>query len=175
MLLQHARRAARTDGAGDIVLIAAQDRGLWDKAEIAEGVGLVRTVMAMRPLTAYGIEAAIAAVHATAPDAEATDWAEIVRLYDLLRQADASPVIALNRAVALAMRDGPEAGLVEIDGLLATGVLGQFRYAHAARADLLRRLGRRDQARAAYVAALELTQQAAERRFIEGRLREIAD
>ncbi|WP_423065447.1 RNA polymerase sigma factor [Devosia sp. CN2-171] len=175
MLLQHARRAARTDGAGDIVLIAAQDRDLWDGAEIAEGVGLVRTVMAMRPLTAYGIEAAIAAVHATAPDAEATDWAEIVRLYDLLRQADASPVIALNRAVALAMRDGPEAGLVEIDGLLATGVLGQFRYAHAARADLLRRLGRRDQARAAYVAALELTQQAAERRFIEGRLREIAD
>lgn len=175
MLLQHARRAARTDEAGDIVLIAAQDRGLWDNAEIAEGVGLVAAVMAMRPLTAYGIEAAIAAVHATARNAEATDWAEIVRLYDLLRQADTSPVIALNRAVAVAMRDGPEAGLREIDALLATGVLGQFRYAHAARADLLRRLGRRDEARAAYVAALELTQQAAERRFIEGRLREIAD
>ena len=175
MLLQNARRAARTDGAGDIVLISAQDRGLWDRTEIAEGARLVTEVMAMRPLTAYGIEAAIAAVHATAATAEATDWAEIVRLYDLLRQADASPVIALNRAVAVAMRDGPEAGLKEIDALLAGGALGQFRYAHAARADLLRRLGRREEARAAYVSALELTQQAAERRFIEGRLREIAD
>ena len=173
MLLQHARRAARTDAAGDIVLIAAQDRRLWDKAEIAEGARLVVAVMAMRPLTAYGIEAAIAAQHATAVTAEATDWAEIVRLYDLLRQADASPVIELNRAVAVAMRDGPEAGLKEIDALLAGGALGQFRYAHAARADLLRRLGRREEARAAYVAALELTQQAAERRFIEGRLREL--
>ncbi len=173
MLLQHARRAARTDAAGDIVLIADQDRSQWDRAEIADGVQLVSEVMAMRPLTAYGIEAAIAAVHATAPDAEATDWAEIVRLYDLLRQADGSPVIALNRAVAVAMLDGPEEGLAEIDALLATGNLGQFRYAHAARADLLRRLGRKDEAGAAYTAALELTQQAAERRFLEGRLREL--
>lgn len=173
MLLQHARRAARTDGDGDIVLMAEQDRGRWNQPEIAEGVRLVERVMRQSPLTAYGIEAAIAAVHATAPIPEATNWTEIVRLYDLLRQADASPVIALNRAVAVAMRDGPEAGLAEIDAILAAGVLGQFRYAHAARADLLRQLGRKSEAREAYVAALELTQQAAERRFIEGRLRDL--
>ncbi|MBN9315909.1 MAG: RNA polymerase subunit sigma-24 [Devosia sp.] len=171
MLLNHARRNARTDPAGDIVLIADQDRSLWDRAAIAEGAHLAEAALRMRPLAGYAIEAAIAAAHATAPTAEATDWARIVGLYDLLAQADTSPVIALNRAVALAMRDGPEAGLGEIDALLAAGPLTGFRYAHAARADLLRRLGRRDAAREAYVAALELTQQGPERRFLERRLR----
>jgi len=170
MLLQHARRAARTDGAGDIVLIADQDRTLWDRAEIAEGLVLVRQAMARPPMTGFVIEAAIAAVHAEAPTADATDWAQVVRLYDLLLQADNSPVIALNRAVAIAMRDGPERGLAEIDTVLAQGELAGFRYAHAARADLLRRLGRSEEARDVYLAALELTHQAAERRFIEGRI-----
>lgn len=173
MLLQHARRAARTDAAGDLVLIADQDRTLWDRAEIAEGVALVERAMARPELTAYVLEAAIAAQHAVAASPEATDWSEIVRLYDLLQRADASPVVALNRAVAVAMRDGPELGLREIEAILESGALHQFRYLHAARADLLRRLGRRDEARAAYVAALELTHQAAEQRFIEGRLKEL--
>ena len=174
MLLQHARQAARTDNEGNIVLIADQDRSRWNGTEIAEGVGLVERMMSRSPLTAYVIEAAIAAAHAPAPSGEATDWDEIVHLYDLLRRADPSPVVALNRAVAVAMRDGPEAGLFEIEHLLESGVLASFRYAHAARADLLRRLGRTEEARSAYVAALALTQQAAERRFIEGRLRELS-
>ncbi|MDB5539319.1 MAG: polymerase subunit sigma-24 [Devosia sp.] len=175
MLLQHARGAARTDRAGDLVLIADQDRRLWNRSEIAEGVALVEGAMARPVLTAYVIEAAIAAEHAIAPTAEATDWREIVQLYDLLRRADPSPVVALNRAVAVAMRDGPEAGLREINAILEGGRLDDFRYLHAARADLLRRLGRRDEARAAYAAALELTHQAAEQRFIEGRLNELQD
>ena len=129
--------------------------------------------MRLRPLTGYVIEAAIAAVHAIAPSAAATDWAEIVGLYDLLARADASPVVALNRAVAVAMRDGPGNGLAEIDALLSAGKLTGFRYAHAARADLLRRMGRTGEARAAYAAALELTLQAPERRFLEGRLRQL--
>ncbi|WP_236884239.1 RNA polymerase sigma factor [Devosia sp. A16] len=173
MLLQHSRRDARTDAAGDLVLIADQDRRLWDRAEIAEGVALVNGLMARPELTAYGIEAAIAAQHATAATAETTNWAEIVRLYDLLLQADDSPIVRLNRAVAVAMRDGPEAGLAEMQALAGRGALVEFRYLHAARADLLRRLGRTEEARAAYVAALELTHQAAEQRFLEGRLREL--
>lgn len=171
MLLQHSRRDARTDAAGDLVLIDDQDRRLWDRAEIAEGLALVERVMARPELTGYGIEAAIAAQHALATSAEATDWREIVTLYDLLLRADPSPIVMLNRAVAIAMRDGPEAGLREIETILEAGNLQQFRYLHAARADLLRRLGRKDEARAAYVAALELTHQAAEQRFLEGRLR----
>lgn len=174
MLLQHSRRDARTDAAGDLVLIADQDRRLWDRAEIAEGVALVERVMARPELTAYAIEAAIAAEHATAASAEATDWDQVVRLYDLLVRADASPVVALNRAVAVAMRDGPEAGLREIEVILQAGALREFRYLHATRADLLRRLGRKDEARAAYIAALELTHQAAEQRFLEGRLKELS-
>jgi RNA polymerase sigma-70 factor (ECF subfamily) len=156
------------------VLIADQDRRLWDRAEIAEGVVLVERVMARPELTAYAIEAAIAAEHATAASAEATDWDQVVRLYDLLVRADASPVVALNRAVAVAMRDGPEAGLREIEVILQAGALREFRYLHATRADLLRRLGRKDEARAAYIAALELTHQAAEQRFLEGRLKELS-
>lgn len=174
MLLQHSRRDARTDAAGDLVLIADQDRRLWDRAEIAEGVALVERVMSRPELTAYAIEAAIAAEHATAASAEATDWDQVVRLYDLLVRADASPVVALNRAVAVAMRDGPEAGLREIEVILQAGALREFRYLHATRADLLRRLGRKDEARAAYIAALELTHQAAEQRFLEGRLKELS-
>lgn len=174
MLLQHSRRDARTDAAGDLVLIADQDRRLWDVAEIAEGVTLVNRLMARPELTAYGIEAAIAAAHANALAPDATNWGEIVRLYDLLLQADASPIVRLNRAVAIAMRDGPAAGLAEIDAIRESGALGEFRYLHAARADLLRRLGRRDEARAAYLAALELTHQAAEQRFLEARLRELS-
>ena len=173
MLLQHSRRDARTDAAGDLVLIADQDRRLWDRAEIAEGAALVERLMARPELTAYGIEAAIAAEHATARTAEDTNWPQIVRLYDLLLRADNSPIVALNRAVAVAMRDGPEAGLKDIATIIEAGELQQFRYLHAARADLLRRLGRTEEARAAYIAALELTHQAAEQRFLEGRLREL--
>ena len=173
MLLQHSRRDARTDAAGDLVLIADQDRRLWDRAEIAEGAALVERLMARPELTAYGIEAAIAAEHATARTAEDTNWPQIVRLYDLLLRADNSPIVALNRAVAVAMRDGPEAGLKEIATIIEAGELQRFRYLHAARADLLRRLGRTEEARAAYIAALELTHQAAEQRFLEGRLREL--
>lgn len=173
MLLQHSRRDARTDAAGDLVLIADQDRRLWDRAEIAEGVMLVNRLMARPELTAYGIEAAIAAQHATAATPETTNWGEIVRLYDLLLQADASPIVELNRAVAIAMRDGPEAGLAEMDEIRQGGALGEFRYLHAARADLLRRLGRNEEARTAYLAALELTHQAAEQRFLQGRLNEL--
>jgi RNA polymerase sigma-70 factor (ECF subfamily) len=172
MLLQYARFRARTDAAGDLVLMPDQDRALWDAGEITEAVAIVERAMATPPLTAYVLEAAIAAVHAIAPTAEATDWGEIVALYDLLLRADGSAVIRLNRAVAIAMRDGPEAGLAEIDKL---GTLDNFRYTHAARADLLRRLGRTLEARDAYVAALELTQQEPERRFIEKRLRELAN
>lgn len=126
-------------------------------------------------MTGYLIEAAIAAQHALAPSASATDWNEIVRLYDLLMRADPTPVVALNRAVAISMRDNPEAGLAEIERLLAAGALDGFRYAHAARADLLRRLGRKDAARAAYQTAMELTHQASERNFIKRRLAELAD
>lgn len=173
MLLQHSRRAARTDAAGDLVLLADQDRRLWDRTEIAEGVALVERIMARPVLTAYALEAAIAAEHATATSTEATDWRQIVGLYDLLLRADASPIVALNRGVAVAMRDGPERGLREIDAILESGALREFRYLHAARADLLRRLGRKAEARAAYLAALELTHQGAEQRFLEGRLREL--
>ncbi|MCR6656454.1 MAG: hypothetical protein NVV63_11725 [Opitutus sp.] len=174
LLLQHARFRARADAAGDIVLMPDQDRSLWDRTEITEGVRIVEHAMSRPPLTAYVLEAAIAATHAVAPTADATDWDEIVQL-DLLLQAAPSAVIRLNRAVAVAMRDGPQAGLTQIDALLDAGALIGFRYAHAVRADLLRRLGRVSEAREAYVAALELTQQAAERRFIEKRLREVVN
>lgn len=175
MLLQHARRAARTNAAGDLVLIADQDRGLWDRTEIDAGLRLVASAMSRPVLTAYAIEAAIAAQHAGAPTVDATDWGEIVRLYELLQRADPSPVVALNRAVAVAMRDGPEVGLREIEAILEGGKLNDFRYLHAARADLLRRLGRRDEAKVAYAEALKLTHQAAEQRFIEKRLSELQD
>ena len=175
LLLQDARRGARVGPEGDIVLLADQDRSRWDRAQIAEGAGLVQRAIAVQPVAAYTIEAAIAAVHCDAATAADTDWVEIAALYDLLLRADASPVVELNRAVAIAMRDGPEAGLRLIEALLARGELSRFRYAHAAKADLLRRLGRSAEARAAYELALQFTEQEAERRFIEGRIRGLAN
>ena len=170
MLLTEARRAARTDAAGDPVLLDDQDRALWDRALIAEGERLVEQALRSRRFGPYSLQAAIAAVHAEAPRPEDTDWEQIVGLYDVLLRAAPSPVIALNRAVAVAMRDGPEAGLALIDGLLADGGLDGYYLAQAARADLCRRVGRIEEAREAYRAALALCQQGAQRAFLEKRL-----
>jgi len=170
MLLHESRRAARTDASGDLVLLDEQDRTRWDRALIAEGIALVERALPLRLPGAYTIQAAISAVHAEAPDAASTDWAEIVGLYDLLLESEPNAVIELNRAVAVAMRDGPAAGLAVVDRLLARGELNDYRLAHAARADFCRRLGKTTEARAAYQRALALTQQAPERRFIERRL-----
>jgi RNA polymerase sigma-70 factor (ECF subfamily) len=173
MLLHESRRAARTSPNGDLVLLEDQDRSRWNQDQIAEGVALVERALASRQFGPYTLQAAIAAVHAEAPTVAATDWVQIVALYDLLAQAVPSPVVELNRAVAVAMRDGAEAGLALIDAILARGDLSDYHLAHAARADLCRRLGRAEEARVAYQQALNLTQQAPERRFIEGRLREL--
>jgi len=173
MLLQESRRAARTSPSGEIVLLDDQDRSLWNREQIAEGSRLVRTALQSRRFGPYTLQAAIAAVHAEAPDASATDWAEIVGLYDALLQLDDSPVIELNRAVALAMRDGPAAGLAAIDAIVARGDLRDYRLVHAARAEFCRRLGRTAEALAAYKKALALTRQEPERRFIERRIAEI--
>ena len=173
LLLQDSRRAARATADGELVLLADQDRSRWDRARIAEGAALLRRAISSGPVGPFTLQAAIAAAHAEAPTAEATDWDRIVGLYDLLVRADPSPVVELNRAVAVAMRDGPAAGLALIDALLAAGQLGGYHLAHAARADLLRRLGRPDDARAAYRRALDLTRQGPERRFLERRLREL--
>jgi RNA polymerase sigma-70 factor (ECF subfamily) len=174
MLLHDSRRAARSTPDGELVLLDEQDRSLWNREQIREGGALVERALASRQVGPYVLQAAIAAVHAEAPAATATDWAQIVGLYDVLLRVNPSPVVALNRAVALAMRDGPAAGLVPIDALLAGGELDDYRLAHAARADLCRRLGRTDEARVAYERALSLTRQAAERRFLERRLAELA-
>ena len=173
MLLQESRRAARTSSDGDLILLEQQDRSLWNRDYIAEGVSLVERSLGTRRFGPYTLQAAIAAVHAEAPSTEATDWREIVGLYDALVRLDPSPVIALNRAVAIAMRDGPAAGLALIDGILKRGELADYHLAHSARAELCRRLGRRDDARAAYERALALTRQEPERRFLERRLREL--
>ena len=173
MLLSESRRAARTSASGDLILLQDQDRSLWNREQIAEGVALVERALSSRGFGPYALQAAIAAVHAEAPDADATDWAEIVGLYDLLLDMEPSPVIELNRAVALAMRDGPAAGLEIIDAILARGELGDYRLAHAARADLCRRLGRSGDARDAYQRALQLTRTEPERRFLERRLEEL--
>jgi RNA polymerase sigma-70 factor (ECF subfamily) len=170
MLLTEARRAARTDDAGDPVLLDDQDRALWDRSLIAEGESLVERALRSRRFGPYSLQAAIAAVHAEAARPEDTDWEQIVGLYDVLLRAAPSPVIALNRAVAVAMRDGPEAGLTLIDGLLAGGGLDGYYLARAARADLCRRAGRIEEARAAYRAALSMCQQGAQRAFLEKRL-----
>jgi RNA polymerase sigma-70 factor (ECF subfamily) len=170
MLLHDSRRAARMSASGELILLDEQDRSLWNRAQIAEGSRLVERALASRPPGPYAIQAAIAALHAEAPEAAATDWAEIVGLYDVLAQTDASPVIELNRAVAVAMRDGPAAGLVLIDAILARGDLKDYRLAHAARAELCRRLGRTEDARASYTRALGLTRQEPERRFLERRI-----
>ena len=174
MLLQESRRAARATPDGELVLLADQDRSLWDREQIAEGAALVERALASPRFGPYALQAAIAAVHAEAPTAAATDWAEIVGLYDLLLRAEPSPVIELNRAVAIAMRDGPAAALPLVDALLARGELADYRLAHATRADLCRRLGDREGARASYERALALTEQGPERRFLERRLTELA-
>jgi RNA polymerase sigma-70 factor (ECF subfamily) len=174
MLLQDSRRAARTSPEGDLILLEDQDRSLWDRAKIAEGRALVERALASGQPGVYTIQAAIAAVHAEAPTAAATDWGLMVAWYDVLGRAVASPVVALNRAVAVAMRDGPLAGLELIDAILAGGELADYHLAHAARADMCRRLGRTADARASYQKALTLARQEPERRFLERRLRELA-
>ncbi|PYR91698.1 MAG: RNA polymerase subunit sigma-24 [Acidobacteria bacterium] len=174
MLLHESRRAARMSASGELILLDEQDRSRWNRDQIAEGIRLVEQALAGRRAGPYAIQAAIAAVHAEASSAKATDWEEIVGLYDALLRAAPSPVIELNRAVALAMRDGPAAGLDVIDGILARGDLLDYRLAHAARADLCRRLGRTADARASYERALELTRQEPERRFLERRLGELS-
>jgi len=173
MLLQESRRAARMSADGEVILLDDQDRSLWDRPQIAEGIRLVERALASRRFGPYTIQAAIAGVHAEASEAAATDWAAIVGLYDALARADSSPVIELNRAVAVAMRDGPAAGLELIDAILGRGDLGDYRLAHAARAELCRRLGKVPEARASYKRALALTRQEPERRFLEKRLAEL--
>lgn len=173
MLLQDSRRAARTAPTGDLILLEQQDRSRWNREQIAEGTALVERALASRQVGPYSIQAAIAAVHAEAPDAAMTDWSQIVGLYDVLLQAESSPVVELNRAVAVAMRDGPSAGLALVDNILSRGDLTNYHLAHSARADLCRRLGRNAEAKASYERALALTQQEPERRFLEGRLREL--
>ena len=175
MLLQDSRRAARTSPTGDLILLEDQDRSLWNRDQIAAGSSLVERALSSRRIGPYTLQAAIAAVHAQAPSAADTDWGEIVALYDVLFQANPSPVVELNRAAAVAMRDGPSAGLALIDAILARGDLANYHLAHAARADLCRRLGRTAEARASYERALSLTQQEPERRFLKRRLRELAD
>jgi len=173
MLLQESRRAARTSPAGELILLDDQDRSRWNRALIAEGGTLVERALGSRRFGPYTLQAAIAAVHAESPSAAATDWPQIVGLYDVLLRAEPSPIVELNRAVAVAMRDGPQAGLTLIDALLARGELADYRLAHSARADLCRRLGRTSDARAAYERAMALTLQEPERRFLERRLREL--
>ena len=173
MVLHESRRRARTSADGEIVLLGDQDRTLWDRALIEEGSELVRAALTSGRSGPYTVQAAIAATHAEAPNAESTDWEQIVRLYDVLAEADPSPVIELNRAVAVAMRDGPAEGLVRIDRLLADGRLEEYHLAHSARADLCRRLGRLEEARASYRRALDLSKQEPERRFLERRLEEL--
>jgi RNA polymerase sigma-70 factor (ECF subfamily) len=173
MLLHESRRAARTSPSGDLVLLEDQDRSRWAGKLIAEGVALVEGALSSRRFGPYSLQAAISAVHAEAPDAASTDWAQIVALYDVLERLDPSPVIALNRAVALAMRDGPAAGLSVVEEILGKGELNDYHLAHAARADLCRRLGRNAEARAAYERALALARQEPERRFLKRRLAEL--
>jgi RNA polymerase sigma-70 factor (ECF subfamily) len=173
MLLQESRRAARTSPTGELILLENQDRALWNRAQIAEGVALVEKALNSRRFGAYTLQAAIAAVHAEAESVAATDWRQIVALYNQLVRIQPSPVTYLNRSVAIAMRDGPEAGLAHIDAVLAQGELANYYLAHAARADMCRRLGRTDEARASYEKALALTQQEPERQFLQDRIRRL--
>lgn len=173
MLLHESRRPARTSATGEIILLDRQDRSRWDRALITEGLALVERALTSRRFGPYTLQAAIAAVHAEAPSGAATDWAQIVALYDLLARAAPSPIVDLNRAVAVAMRDGPTAGLVLVDALLARGELTDYHLLHATRADLCRRLGDKPNARSSYERALALTKQEPERRFLEQRLAEL--
>ena len=174
MLLHDARRAARVTSAGELVLLGDQDRSLWHRDQIDEGLALVARALASRRVGPYVLQAAIAAVHAEAGAAAATDWRQIVSLYDVLLRVEASPVVELNRAVAVAMCDGPQAGLTLIDALLSRGELAEYHLAHAARADLCRQLGWHSEARAAYARALAQTAQGPERRVLERRLADVA-
>src|SRR5277367_3486229 len=173
MLLQESRRAARTSPAGELILLENQDRSLWNKEQIAEGVALVKKALKSHRFGSYTLQAAIAAVHAEAESVAATDWRQIVALYDRLAEIQPSPVVQLNRAVAIAMRDGPEAGLAHIDAVLEHGELADYYLAHSARADMCRRLGRTAEARSSYEKALALTQQEPERRFLAKRIAEL--
>lgn len=173
MLLHDSRRAARTSSTGDLILLEDQDRALWNRGQITEGISLVSRALASGQVDPYTIQAAIASAHAQAPSTATTDWAHIVALYDLLLQTHPSPVVELNRAVAVAMSDGPASGLDLINAILARGELENYHLAHAARADLCRRLGQTAEARASYERALALTQQEPERRFLERRLSEL--
>lgn len=175
MLLHESRRNARTDENGDLILLEQQDRSIWDRQYIDEGSQLVARIYAGETLGAYSIQAALSAVHAKARTADETDWAQIVSLYDLLLQDGKSPVVELNRAVAVAMRDGPAAGLKLIDAILDRGDLTEYHLAHAARADLCRRLGKKPEATNAYQLALSLAKQEPERRFLMKRLKELAE
>ncbi|MGV3616760.1 MAG: RNA polymerase sigma factor [Fimbriimonas sp.] len=174
MLLQESRRSARTSESGDLILLEHQDRSLWNREHIAEGQRLVERALVSRRFGAYTLQAAIAAVHAEAPTAAATDWAQIVGLYNVLARTEPSPIVELNRAVAVAMSQGPVAGLDLIDTILAQGDLTDYHLAHSARAELCRRAGRMEEARVSYERALALARQEPERRFLEGRIREIA-
>jgi RNA polymerase sigma-70 factor (ECF subfamily) len=173
MLLQDSRRNARTSPTGDLILLEDQDRSLWNRAAIAEGVALVERALASGRFGPYSIQAAIAAIHAEAPSAAQTDWTEITALYDVLHRMEPTPVVELNRAVAVAMRDGPAAGLALVEAILHRGELRDYHLAHAARADFYRRLERSKEAKVAYERALELAQQEPERRFLERRLAEL--
>ncbi len=173
MLLQESRRTARTSSSGDLILLEDQDRSLWNQQYISEGRALVQQALSSQQFGPYTLQAALAVVHSRAPSAAATDWAAIVALYNVLAQAVPSPIVDLNRAVAVAMRDGPLAGLQLIDALLAGGDLANYHLAHAARADLCRRLGITADARESYQRAVALVKQEPERRFLEGRLREL--
>jgi RNA polymerase sigma-70 factor, ECF subfamily len=175
MLLHESRRAARATQDGELILLDAQDRSLWNRDQIREGLGLVERALLSRRFGPYTLQASIAAVHAEAAHADQTDWPQIVGLYDLLVRADPSPVVELNRAVAVAMRDGPLAGLALVDGILARGDLADYQLAHSARADLCRRAGRPQDARRSYMRALALTQNEPARRFLERRLGELPD
>jgi RNA polymerase sigma-70 factor (ECF subfamily) len=175
MLLHESRRAARSTVGGEPVLLDEQDRSLWNREQIEEGWRLVEQALSSRRFGPYALQAAIAAVHAQAPSAADTDWTQIVGLYDVLMRAEPSAVVELNRAAAVAMRDGPAAGLALIERILERGELSDYRWAHSARADLCRRLGRKDEARASYRRALELTRQEPERRFLERRISDLSE
>jgi RNA polymerase sigma-70 factor (ECF subfamily) len=173
MVLQESRRGARTSASGELILLEHQDRSLWNRAQIAEGVALLEKALESRRFGAYTLQAAIAALHADAASTATTDWPQIVAIYDQLLRIQPSPVVRLNRAVAIAMRDGPEAGLTQIDAVLEDGELADYYLAHSARADMCRRLGRTAEARVAYEKALALTQQGPERQFLQERIRQL--
>jgi RNA polymerase sigma-70 factor (ECF subfamily) len=175
MLLHESRRAARTSPEGDLILLEDQDRSLWNQEEIAEGTALVEQALSTGTVGPYTLQAALAAVHAAAPTVAATDWVQIVGLYDMLAQVTPSPVVEINRAAAVAMRDGPAAGLALVDAILARGDLADYHLAHSARADLCRRLGRTEEARVSYQQALTLAKQEPERRFLERQIANLSN